>query len=177
MTDVLDVTGRAVAEYVAGLAPHDESRVPVAWAGEARSENWMDIGREYTERWHHQMQIRDAVGAAPLLDRRWFEPLMSLSVRAFRRSFADVSRAGGGSVVFGIRDQADLVWTVARQASGWDVQRGRHGSPDAVVTMQADDAWRLLYNALSEDAARSRSTVEGDPGLVATVFRTRAVMV
>ena len=33
---------------------------PVAWAGESVSKMRMDIAREYTERWHHQDQIREA---------------------------------------------------------------------------------------------------------------------
>jgi hypothetical protein len=42
----------------------------------------METGREYTERWHHQMQIREAVGAPGLLERRWYQPVLDLSVRA-----------------------------------------------------------------------------------------------
>lgn len=177
MTDLMVVSGACVADYVAGLPPHDESRIPVAWAGESRSENWMDIGREYTERWHHQMQIRAAVGAAPLLDRRWFQPVMDLSVRAFRRSFHGVSCVTGASAVFGIRDDPGLGWTVLRSPAGWDVRRGRHATPDASVIVAADDAWRLLYNALPESAARARATVDGDPVLLGAIFKTRSVMV
>jgi hypothetical protein len=59
-----------LAAAVAALPPHAEAPFGVAWAGETRSANWLDTGREYTERWHHQMQIRDAVGAPPLLERR-----------------------------------------------------------------------------------------------------------
>jgi hypothetical protein len=35
----------------------------VAWAGEAESTNLFDTAREYTERWHHDMQIRSPLGA------------------------------------------------------------------------------------------------------------------
>jgi hypothetical protein len=31
---------------------------------------WLDIARDYTERWVHDQQIRDAVGRARLKDRR-----------------------------------------------------------------------------------------------------------
>lgn len=43
----------------------------MSWAGEDGDAGWLDIGREFTEQWHHQMQIRDAVGAAPLPDPAW----------------------------------------------------------------------------------------------------------
>lgn len=177
MTDLLVVSGAWVADYVAGLPAHEESRIPVAWAGESRSDNWMDVGREYTERWHHQMQLRAAVGAAPLLERRWFQPVMDLSVRAFRRSFAGVSRADGASAVFGVRDEPGLEWTVVRSPAGWEVLRGQPAAPHASVIVSADDAWRLLYNALPEPVARARAAADGDPDLVKAIFGTRSVMV
>ena len=64
LTDLLEVVGAQAAAFLAALPPHETAFWPVAWAGEARSENWMDVGRDYTEYWHHQQQIRDAVGAS-----------------------------------------------------------------------------------------------------------------
>ena len=34
---------------------------PVTWAGPEPAPVWLDLAREYTERWCHQQQIRDAV--------------------------------------------------------------------------------------------------------------------
>jgi uncharacterized protein (TIGR03083 family) len=62
LVDLLETTGVWVADLLESLPPHEPARFPVSWAGEMESENWMDIGREYTERWHHQAQIRDATG-------------------------------------------------------------------------------------------------------------------
>ena len=92
MTDLLDVAGQWVADFAMSLAPDETAYISVLWAGEEQSANWMDIGREYTEFWHHQMQIRDAVNAAPLLQRRWLHPLLDLSVRAFPRAYAGRER-------------------------------------------------------------------------------------
>jgi hypothetical protein len=177
ITDLLEVTGRWVAEYVAALPPHGQAVFPVAWAGEARSENWMDTGREYTERWHHQMQIRDAVGAPGLLRRRWLHPLLDLSVRALPRAYGAVDAAPGTAVVLDVDAEDENVWSVVRQASGWEVFRG--AAPDAVtrVRVDADTAWRLLYNALSPDAARARVAIEGEAALAEPMLRARSVMV
>jgi hypothetical protein len=78
------------------LAADDWLRPTVA--GEQQSENWMDTGRDYTEHWHHQMQIRDAVGRPRLLEPRWFEPLLDLSVRALPHGYAAVAAADGATV-------------------------------------------------------------------------------
>ena len=56
------------------FSPHDDPDAPavfsVAWAGEDKSAHWFDVAREYTEKWHHQQQIRDAVGRPDLASRR-----------------------------------------------------------------------------------------------------------
>lgn len=96
LVDLLATTGPAVSEVVAALPPHEPATFSVSWAGESRSENWFDVGREYTERWHHQMQIRDAVGAPLLLERRWLHPLLDLSVRALPRAYESVAADPGG---------------------------------------------------------------------------------
>lgn len=177
MADLLEVTGGWVSAYVAELPPHAESRVAVAWAGEERSENWMDTGREYTERWHHQMQIRDAVGAPGLLRRHWLRPVLDLSVRAFRRAYKDVPAAVGTAVVFDIDAEGENVWSVVREESGWAVMCGRASGAAACVSADADTAWKLLYNALTLEAARARVAIVGDHSLAEPMLGARSVMV
>jgi uncharacterized protein (TIGR03083 family) len=177
ITDLLEVTGRWVAEYVAALPPHDQAVIPVAWAGEDRSENWMDTGREYTERWHHQMQIRDAVGAPGLLGRRWLHPLLELSVRALPRACAGTAAEPGTAVVLEVEADGENTWSVVRQDAGWTVFRGAAPDVAARVRMDADTAWKLLFNALPPDAARPRVSITGDPALAEPLLRARSVMV
>jgi uncharacterized protein (TIGR03083 family) len=177
MTDLLEITGRWVSDYVATLSPHAISPVAVAWTGEDRSENWMATGREYTERWHHQMQIRDAVGADGLLQQRWFHPVLDLSVRAFRRSYEGVTAAVGTAVVFEVEAEGENVWSVIREEHGWSVVRGRAPRVAACVRADADTAWKLLYNALSAAAARARVVISGDSRLAEPMLRARSVMV
>jgi hypothetical protein len=40
---------------------------PVTWAGPEPAPIWLDIAREYTERWLHQAQVRDATRNPPLV--------------------------------------------------------------------------------------------------------------
>jgi len=64
LTDLLEATGGWMADFVARLDPEAPALFAVAWAGEAQSTNRFDTAREFTERWHHEMQIRAAVGAS-----------------------------------------------------------------------------------------------------------------
>ena len=152
LTDLLEVTGEWVARHVASLPPDGGGPLPVDWAGEERSTNWMDVGREYTERWHHQAQIRDAVGVPRLLQPRWLDPLpgpvgagVPAGVLGARRS----SRHVGGLRGRG-RDRRARGPSPGRD-SGWVVLRGRAAHAAASARTDADTAWRLLYNALSPD--------------------------
>jgi len=163
IVDLLDVTGRTFVELIESLPLHDRAPFGVAWAGESESENWFDIGREYTEWWHHQMQIRDAVGAPLLLlEPRWLEPLLEISVRVFR----------------GIPDT--LVFEVDGSqfsVAGGEVYRGAAPSPAATVRADADTAWRMLYHALSRDEILARVMISGDAAAAEPLLRARSVMV
>lgn len=173
ITDLLDYAGSGLAPVLEAVDPMSPAAIPVAWAGENESLAWMDIGREYTEHWHHQQQIRDAVGAPLLLDERWMKPLLELSVRALPHAYRDVSAPVGTdvSLVVGERD----AWTLRREALGW-VLTSDFDLPLATCTvrMGPDTAWRLFYNAL---AGRDGVVIEGDSSLAAPLLKARSVMV
>ncbi len=59
LVDFLKLTGEQVSTFFQSLDP-DALGVPVDWAGPERAPVWLDLAREYTERWHHQQHIRDA---------------------------------------------------------------------------------------------------------------------
>lgn len=176
LTDLLEVTGRWVSEFVESLDPGMPALFPVAWAGEAESQNWMDTGREYTERWHHQMQIRDAAGLPLLLDDFWYEPLLSFSVRALPRVYAEVAAPSGTALTLRIAD-SELAWSIVRNADGWSLSEGAMTGAAAEVSVSRNDAWRLFYNAYSRDAAASALHVEGDEALAQHIVSARSVMV
>jgi hypothetical protein len=75
LMDLLRWADPQVAELFEGLDPERATPFGVAWAGEEWSANWFDIAREYTEKWHHQQQIRDAVGRPGLAERRYLHPV------------------------------------------------------------------------------------------------------
>ena len=190
LTELLAVTGEWAAALLESLPPHAPAMWPVSWAGEVVSENWMDVGREYTERWHHQMQIRDAVAAPPmLLDARWYRPLLELSVRALSKSYARVAAAPGTAVTFAVARAGDAApahaesrdvlgaWTLVREGERWALYEGTRADPTTVVRATADAAWRLLYNALHGPPPPSSIAIDGDRRLAEPLLLTRSVVV
>ena len=176
LVDLLEITGGWVADVIEALEPHAPSIFPVSWAGEAASANWMDTGREYTERWHHQAQIRDAVGIPRLLDARWLDPLLDFSVRALPVAYAEQAAAEGTTVTLFVAGATVSAWTVTRAGSRWVVMRGAPELPDASITAEPDVVWRLLYNALSSRAAEESLALQGSRPLLEPMLRARAVI-
>jgi len=177
LTDLLEWTGPQVAELFTSLAPDDEAAVPVAWAGEGRSANWMDVGREYTEKWHHQAQIRDAVGAVALDSRRWLGPVLELSMYALPYAFRDALADEGNALSVRIEGEAGGDWHILRGHDGWELRGGAHTDAAARVRLDADTAWRLFFNALGRDEAARRVEASGDARLCETFLAVRSVMV
>lgn len=176
LVDLLATTGVWVADFISALPPHGPSTFAVSWAGESTSENWMDSGREYTERWHHQMQIRDAVSLPRLLAPTWMEPLLDFSVRALPHAYAACDAPTGTVVSLEVSGETAGAWSVVRDGRAWRVCRGRPASPDTLVRVGTDDAWRLFYNALPADAIAARVQVTGDPSLGEPLLGARSVI-
>ena len=177
LTDLLEWTGPQVAELFAALDPDAGAAIGVAWAGEERSANWMDVGREYTEKWHHQAQIRDAVGAPALDSRRWLGPVLELSMYALPYAFRGVEADEGSSLSVRIEGDAGGSWHLLRGPEGWGLSEGLAAGASARVRLDADTAWRLFFNALEHDAAARRVEAAGDERLCETFLAVRSVMV
>lgn len=178
ITRLLSVTGPELANFFEGLDPFGPAPFPVAWAGESASLNWMDVGREYTERWHHQQQIREATGRPGLLDSRWLRPVLEISLRALPHAYRGVEAAPGATLELRIEGPAGGEWTLERTADGWRLGVGATaGAPrSARVTLSEDTAWRVFFKALAPAEALARVRVEGDEWLGRAFVMTRAVM-
>ena len=170
------LTGPEVARLFEGLDPHAPALFPVAWAGEETSANWFDIAREYTERWHHQQQIRDAVGRAPLTGREWLHPVLDTFVRVLPHTYREVDAAEGTSVAFAVTGEAGGEWALAREGGAWKLYTGDPPSPAATVTLDQDAAWRLFTRGLRREEAERRVAIGGERRLGEPVLGALAIM-
>jgi uncharacterized protein (TIGR03083 family) len=176
LVEMLERTGAEVAAFVEGLDMQAPALFSVAWAGEDVSLNWMDTGREYTERWHHQQQIREAVGAPLLTRREWLHPVLDVSVWALPFAYRDVEAAEGQAVALRVTGQAGGSWSVRREAARWKLFTGEGDQPACRVIVDADTAWRIFFKAMAPEQAAARVSVEGDASLGQIFLGTLAVM-
>jgi uncharacterized protein (TIGR03083 family) len=176
LMDFLDFTAAQVHVFFQSLDPYTPALFPVAWAGEDVSPNWFDIGREYTERWLHQQQIREAVRAPGLTSREWLHPTLDVFVRALPFTYREVEAMPGRSVRFEILGEAGGVWTLVRGNTGWDLFSGGGSDPNALVTLDQETAWKLFSKGLDRESARKRVRITGDRLLGEPVLGSLAVM-
>src|SRR5215203_912868 len=173
---LLDLAEPQLHAYLASLDPDAPASFGVAWAGEDRSLNWFDLGREYTERWLHQQQIREAVGAPVLHQRHWLHPTLDIFVRALPFTYRSFETQRGTAVRLEITGDAGGVWTLARGPSGWELFTGSATSPSAHVTMDQDVAWRLFSKGLHPERARLEVRIQGDERLGRPMLGALGVM-
>lgn len=194
LIDLLEHVGRQADEYFAGLDPFAIG-TPVDWAGDGPAPVWFDVAREYTERWHHQQQIRDATGRPGLYPKRLFEPVMDTFVRALPWTFRGVEAADGSAVRLALTGVLEKEWALVRRDGKWKLFEAnvaeaaelRKADPtqrtqrppseeSAVVTIAAEKAWKIFTKGVHGPKARTSAEIRGDLFLGEKLLDTVAVI-
>jgi uncharacterized protein (TIGR03083 family) len=165
LTELAARVATALADFVEGLPDEAPALFPVSWAGEHESAGWFDIGREFTEQWHHQTQVRDAVGMPPLRDPNWLHAVLSIALRGLPHAYRHTVAPKGTTVAIEIDDERWTLWA------------GEEPGAAAVARLSDDTAWRLLFNALPPHRTPDLVAVRGDAALVEPLIRARSVIV
>jgi len=176
LIDLYAAAGRELADFLESLPFDAPGLFGVSWAGEMESAGWFDIGREFTEQWHHQAQIREAVGAPPLGEPTWLRATLEILLRGLPHAYRTLEAPEGTSVAIDVTGPAGGRYALRRE-NGWCLLAGKTPNPAARITLSDDAAWRLLTNGLSETAARAACTVTGDARLAEPLFRARSIVV
>lgn len=175
LIDLLEHVGQQMDEYFVGLDPFAMGG-PVSWAGNEPMPVWFDVAREYTERWHHQQQIRDATGRPGLYEIRLFEPIMDTFVWALPWSFRDVAAAAGTTVKLALNGVLEKEWSLVRSVEKWELFEGHRGRSDAEVHIAAENAWKIFTRSMRGAEALARAEIRGDRALGKKVLETVAVI-
>jgi uncharacterized protein (TIGR03083 family) len=176
LMELLEQSGAEYTAYLNTLDPWAPATFSVAWAGESESQNWFHIARDYTEKWHHQQQIREAVGQAEaLMTPELFRPLIETLLRGLPHAYRAVEAPLGTRLQVTIGSEAGGAWQLARTADGWQLAENAL-APAATIRLAPAVAWKLFTKGLSPAEARQQAQVSGEEELVAPLFRLLAVM-
>jgi uncharacterized protein (TIGR03083 family) len=177
LTDAYERASREAADWLESLSLDAPALFPVSWAGEHASAGWFDIGREFTELWHHQQQIRMAVGTDALADPRYLAAVIDIAVRGLPHAFRSVAAEPGETVVIDISGPSGGQWTLSREERRWTLSRGGPPAATTRIRLSDDTAWKLLFNALPAGNAASAVHVEGRIELGRALLGARSVIV
>ena len=175
LTDLLELTGKQFYDYVRTLDQMAMGGV-VSWAGPDPAPVWLDTAREYTERWVHQQQIRDAVNKPGLKEKRFFHPILDTCVRALPHTYKDVSVAEAIVLKFVVIGEAGDIWYLVGEANKWSLFKDVVPQPAAMVTMDQETCWRLFTKGMSKNQARERTAIEGDQKLAEKLLETVSII-
>jgi hypothetical protein len=137
---------------------------------------WLDSAREYTERWLHQQQIRDAVNKPGLKEKRFFHPVLDAFVRALPHTYKDIPVADTAVIQLVVTGEAGDAWYLVGEANRWSLYTFVELQPSAIVTMDQETCWRLFTKGMSKDQAKANTTIEGDQKLGEKILDTVSII-
>ncbi|MDX2286484.1 MAG: DinB family protein [Bacteroidia bacterium] len=172
-----ELTGPQFCDYYASLDPWVDAAFSVAWAGEQVSQNWFHIAREYTEKFLHQQQIRDATGRPGILTQELFGLYLDIQMRGLPHTFRATEAPAGTRVRVritggGIR----LAWDLLRQEAHWALVPVQDHAPDAELQLPPDPAWKLFSKSLRPADVMDQAVLLGEERLARQAMELVAVM-
>jgi uncharacterized protein (TIGR03083 family) len=175
LCELLAVTGEMIAAYFGTLDLLAMGH-PVSWAGPHPAPVWLHVAREYTERWVHQQQIRDALALPGFDDPQYVAPVLAAFVHALPHTLRHSRAAPGTRVRLTIRGPAGGSWVALRMEDQWALGQADGRPATATVTVDQDLAWRLFTKVVTPADALPRVRIEGDRALGTLVLDTVSII-
>lgn len=176
LVDLLETTGREYHRVLQQLDPFAPALFSVAWAGEEESVNWFHVAREYTEKVHHQLQIRDAVGQPGLMTKQLFHPFIDTLMRGLPYAYRDQQAPEGTIVQVIVTSDIGGSWQLKRGKGQWKLESETDARPDAQLRIDPENAWKLFTKGLAKETAIPLVDITGDKELAETALTMISVM-
>lgn len=176
LISLMEIASKLLAEYHAARDPYAQAPYGVSWAGEEKSANWFDTAREFTERWHHQQQIRLAVNKPGIMTRELYFPVLDCFLRALPFAYREISARPGTLVQIVISGECGGRWYLYRSNNGWQLIEEPSGEKMSETIIPQEIAWRIFTKGIDRKSAESQVSVTGDPKLGLHVLRMISIV-
>lgn len=171
----MEVTQKPCIDYYYSLDLEAPARFAVSWAGEQESKNWFHIAREYTERWHHQQQIRDAVNKQGIMERKFFFPLIQTFMMALPHTYQNIQAEEGTRISVMVTGEVGGEWKIKRGDSKWKFSDDP-GEVAATIELDPETSWKLFTKALQKEEAAEKVKISGNQELGLPILKMLSVM-
>jgi uncharacterized protein (TIGR03083 family) len=172
----MESASRQSAAYHQSLDPFAPAMFSVSWAGEEESANWFDTAREFTERWHHQQQIRLAVEKPGILTREYYYPVLDCFMRALPHAYRTVEGKPKTFAQFNITGECGGSWYLFRDTEAWTLATSAAGNNISETTIPQEIAWRIFTKGIAQDAAKAQVHVTGDAEIALHILRMVSIV-
>jgi len=176
LIELLETTGEQYSSYLPTLDLNADAIFSVGWAGEDVSRNWFHIAREYTEKWHHQQQIRDATGKQGIMTRELFYPFIETFMYGLPHTYRNEAAAEGTTIRITIDTEIGGSWYLQRNNNKWALCNSTTNAVDAELVIQPDTAWKLFTKGIRPDTAMDGCRISGKTELAKPALNLVAVM-
>ena len=172
LIELIDLAGLRFEQHLATL-DLDAAGGPVPWAtGADLAPVWLDVAREYMERYVHQHQIREATGRPPL-GAAFTGPVLQTAAHALPRALDQVTRPAGTVVTFTAAGEGGGTWYVVRAPAGWELDPAPPARPAACQARTTVDGALKLY---ARDPSAPPLTWHGDHEIAGALAGVKAVL-
>ena len=177
IVELLENTGKQYSSIMASAPLFEPARFSVSWAGEETSMNWFHIAREYTEKMHHQLQIRHAVNReSDLMTHELFYPFIDTLMYGLPHALRNTNAIENTSIAVTITGEIGGTWYVLMKNERWTLIKDFKGDLSAHVFIEPNLAWKRFTRGISTEDALSKTQTEGDLRLCKAVLGMVAVM-
>ncbi len=176
LVSLLRTTGWAYIEHLNTLNAFENAIFSVAWAGQESSQNWFHIAREYTEKFLHQQQIRDAVDKQGLMTKELFYPFLDTLMYAFPYTFRDVSAKTGTVVSIKVTTEIGGQWQILKTDNHWTLRKDENGNAHSQVIIDPHTAWKLFSKSWRPEQVKDKIQILGDQIFGEQALKMVAVM-
>lgn len=176
LTRLLEITGQEYYEHLQSLDPFADAIFSVAWAGQTLSPNWFHIAREYTEKFIHQQQIREAVGKQALFTKELFYPFINTFMMALPHTYRNTHAPTGTIVMVEVLTPIGGTWYISKQENGWAFTETPQEEIAAALHIDPAIAWQLFSKTMSPAAALPQVRISGKKALAEMALYMVSVM-
>ncbi|MFD2581435.1 maleylpyruvate isomerase N-terminal domain-containing protein [Pedobacter vanadiisoli] len=176
LTELLAITGKEYIEHLKELNPFDEAIFPVAWAGQEISPNWFHIAREYTEKFLHQQQIRDAVNKPGIMTKELYYLFIDICMYALPHTFDKVKAEEGTTISLIVSTDIGGQWNITMKEGNCVLSRGKIQASHSTVTIDPHTAWKLFSKSWKPEVVVNKVEITGDKALGIKALQMISVM-
>jgi uncharacterized protein (TIGR03083 family) len=176
LIDMMKEACEQSARFHESLDPFAPAAFSVSWAGEEKSLNWFDTAREFTERWHHQQQIRLATNRPGIMTPELYHPVLDCFVRGLPHLYRNVDAPEGTLLALEISGECGGRWFLRKGPKGWRLVKTSDDKPASRVMIPQELAWRVFTKGIDRDSARALVAVEGNRDLGEKVLQLTAIV-